>query len=207
MFERYTEYARRVIFFARYEASQFGSDLIEPEHFLLGLFREDPALMRRFIPGVTVDTVDTIREQIERETAPRPKGSTSVDMPLSHALKRVLAFGAEEAERMHHSHIGTEHLLLGLLREPTIASRILESHGITLEGARQRDREIGCPRGSGTAHSRGGRCRARNAAFPDRVASRRCFAARAWHAPAPADVSRTSAADSALNRHSPAADA
>ena len=142
MFERYTEYARRVIFFARYEASQFGSDLIEPEHFLLGLFREDPALMRRFIPGVTVDT---IREQIERETAPRPKGSTSVDMPLSHALKRVLAFGAEEAERMHHSHIGTEHLLLGLLREPTIASRILESRGITLEGARREIAKSGVP--------------------------------------------------------------
>ena len=118
-------------------------------------------------------------------------------MPLSHALKRVLAFGAEEAERMNHSHIGTEHLLLGLLREPTIASRILESlRNRRSQGARQEIAKSGCPRGSGTAHSRGGRCRARNAAFPDRVASRRCFAARAWHAPAPADVSRTSAADS-----------
>ena len=53
MFERYTEQARRVIFFARYETSQFGSQLMEPEHCLLGLFREDPGLMNRFVPGTT----------------------------------------------------------------------------------------------------------------------------------------------------------
>jgi len=134
MFERYTEQARRVIFFARYEASQFGSELMEPEHFLLALFREAPSLMSRVLPGVTGEMV---RTQIEHETAPRPKVSTSIDMPLSHALKRVLAFGAEEAERMNHKHIGTEHHLLGLLREPSVASRILESLGVTLEGARQ----------------------------------------------------------------------
>jgi hypothetical protein len=58
-------------------------------------------------------------------------------MPLSHQVKRILAYGAEEAERMGHLHIGTEHLFLGFLREPTSASRILESLGVTTEGARQ----------------------------------------------------------------------
>ena len=134
MFERYTEQARRVIFFARYEASQFGSEQIETEHFLLALFREDPFLMKLLLPGVPSEAV---RKQIESETARRTRISTSVDTPLSDALKRVLKFGAEEAERMNHSHIGTEHHLLGLLREPSAASRILESRGVTLEGARE----------------------------------------------------------------------
>jgi len=140
MFERFTEQARRVIFFARYETSQFGSQLMEPEHFLLGLFREDPGLMNRFVPGATGEMV---RAQIQRESPPRPKISTSVDLPLSPAAKRALAYCAEEAERMHHSHIGTEHLVLGLLREPTLAARILESSGVTLDGARQHMRESG----------------------------------------------------------------
>ena len=115
MFERYTEKARRVIFFARYEASQFGSPCIETEHLLLGLLREDKALANRFLRSSA--SVDSIRKQIEVHTTLREKVSTSVDLPLSHECKRVLAYGAEEAERLNHKHIGTEHLLLGLLRE------------------------------------------------------------------------------------------
>jgi hypothetical protein len=134
MFERYTEQARRVIFFARYETSQFGSEQIEPDHFLLGLFRQDPVLMKRFVPNTTGEAV---RDQIQRETPPRQKISTSTEMPLSLSVKRILAYGAEEAEMMGHPHIGTEHLLLGLLREPTSASRILEGLGVTIEGARE----------------------------------------------------------------------
>jgi len=134
MFERYTEHARRVIFFGRYEASQFGSDLIEPEHFLLGLLREDASLMNRFVPGAFAE----VRKQIESENPPRPKISTNADLPLSHSAKRVLAYGIEEAERMNHSRIGTEHLLLGLLRTPSLAARILEARGVRLEVARER---------------------------------------------------------------------
>jgi hypothetical protein len=133
MFERYTEHARRVIFFARYESSQFGSDVIEPEHFLLGLFREDASLMDRFVPKAVAE----VREQIEREKPPRPKISTNVDLPLSHSAKRVLAYGLEEAERMIHSQVGTEHLLLGLLREPSLATRLLEARGVRLEAVRE----------------------------------------------------------------------
>src|SRR5664280_2809293 len=115
MFERYTEKARRVIFFARYEASQFGSPYIETEHLLLGLLREDKALANRFLRAHAA--VESMRKQIEGHTTIREKVSTSVDLPLSHECKRVLAYGAEEAERLNHKHIGTEHLLLGLLRE------------------------------------------------------------------------------------------
>ena len=111
MFERYTEKARRVIFFARYEASQFGSPYIETEHLLLGLLREDKALTNRFLRSHA--SVESIRKQIEGHTTIREKVSTSVDLPLSNECKRVLAYAAEEAERLSHKHIGTEHLLFG----------------------------------------------------------------------------------------------
>src|SRR5579871_5084687 len=94
MFEKYTEKARRVIFFARYEASQFGSSYIETEHLLLGLLREDKALTNRFLRSHT--SIESIRKQIEGRTTIREKVSTSVDLPLSQECKRVLAYAAEE---------------------------------------------------------------------------------------------------------------
>jgi ATP-dependent Clp protease ATP-binding subunit ClpC len=136
MFERYTEKARRVIFFARYEASQFGSLYIETEHLLLGLLREDKQLANRFLRSHAA--VDSIRKQIEGHTTAREKVSTSVDLPLSHECKRVLAYGAEEAERLNHKHIGTEHLLLGLLREEKcFAAEILHERGLRLSTIRE----------------------------------------------------------------------
>src|SRR6202171_5801482 len=135
MFERYTEKARRVIFFARYEASQFGSPYIETEHLLLGLLREDKALANRFLRSHAA--VESIRKQIEGHTTIREKVSTSVDLPLSHECKRVLAYGAEEAERLNHKHIGTEHLLLGLLREEKcFAAEILHERGLRVSTIR-----------------------------------------------------------------------
>jgi ATP-dependent Clp protease ATP-binding subunit ClpC len=136
MFERYTEKARRVIFFARYEASQFGSPYIETEHLLLGLLREDKALTNRFLRSHA--SVESIRKQIEGHTTIREKVSTSVDLPLSNECKRVLAYAAEEAERLSHKHIGTEHLLLGLLREEKcFAAEILHERGLRLSSIRE----------------------------------------------------------------------
>ncbi|MBA2504014.1 MAG: DUF1343 domain-containing protein [Pyrinomonadaceae bacterium] len=135
MFERYTDKARRVIFFARYEASQFGAPAIEPEHLLLGLLREDKNVLRDLIPysalteiGAEVKTRSTFKEKI----------SASVELPLSAATKRVLAYAHQESDCLHHRHIGTEHLLLGLLRdEQSIAWTILNERGVNLEAARQ----------------------------------------------------------------------
>src|SRR5512140_3952 len=136
MLGRYTEKARRVIFFARYEASQFGSPYIETEHLLLGLLREDKALANRFLRSAAA--IESIRKQIEGHTTIREKVSTSVDLPLSHECKRVLAYGAEEAERLSHKHIGTEHLLLGLLREEKcFAAEILHERGLRLSTIRE----------------------------------------------------------------------
>jgi ATP-dependent Clp protease ATP-binding subunit ClpC len=136
MFERYTEKARRTIFFARYEASQFGSPYIETEHLLLGLLREDKALTHRFLRGHS--DIEEIRRQIDSATMKREKTSTSVDLPLSNEGKRVLAYSAEEAERLSHRHIGTEHLLLGLLREEnSFAANILHERGVRISFVRE----------------------------------------------------------------------
>jgi ATP-dependent Clp protease ATP-binding subunit ClpC len=132
MFERYTEKARRVIFFARYEASELGSNIIEGEHLLLGLMREDKGLIASVLPsGVTRDDLD---REIRVSLVRAEKFSTSVDLPLSHQAKRILAYASEEAERLSEKHISTKHLLLGMLREPqTIAARALSKHNVSRE--------------------------------------------------------------------------
>lgn len=131
-----------MIFFARYEASGYGSSYIETEHLLLGLLREDPALARRIF-FATADAyakspLDSIRHKISQRGTLGEKLPTSMDLPLSNEAKRVLAYGAEEAERLAHRHIGTEHLLLGLLREKaSFGAQLLNEEGVTLERARE----------------------------------------------------------------------
>lgn len=137
MFERYTEKARRVIFFARYEASQFGASQIEAEHILLGLIREDKNLTYRFFHRSRA-TVESIRREIEGRTILHERIPNNIDLPLATASKHVLAFSAEESERLGNRHIGTEHLLLGLLREEnSIAAEILYERGLRLSDIRQ----------------------------------------------------------------------
>lgn len=137
MFERYTEKARRVIFFARYEASQAGTPMIEPAHILLGVIREDSELISRWSPYGT-NNGTSIRKTIEtRMTPPKEKISTSVELPLASETKRILAYAHEESESLKHRHIGTEHLLLGLLREKeSLAAQVLLEHGLELEALR-----------------------------------------------------------------------
>jgi len=136
MFERYTEKARRTIFFARQEASQFGSPHIEVEFLLLGLLRENAALSTRFFRSGT--TPEALRAEIERNRPPKPEIATSVDLPLSNESKQVLAYAAEEAERLGHNFIGTEHLLLGILRQDrSFAAGLLHRAGVTADAVRK----------------------------------------------------------------------
>jgi ATP-dependent Clp protease ATP-binding subunit ClpC len=136
VFERYTEKARRVIFFARYEASQYGSPYIETEHLLLGLMREDKALANRFLRSH--GSIESIRKEIEQRITIRERISTSVEVPLSQESKRILNFATEEAERLGHRHVGTEHLLLGILREEKcFGAEILQERGLRLSTLRE----------------------------------------------------------------------
>jgi ATP-dependent Clp protease ATP-binding subunit ClpC len=129
MFEKYTEKARRVIFFARYEVSEIGASSIEPEHLLLALLREDQALVARFLPAKAV--VEEIRNQILERVVRGAKISTSVQIPLSKESKKVLMSAANESESLGHKHIGLEHLLLGLLSmKQSIAGKVLHENGL-----------------------------------------------------------------------------
>src|SRR5215831_11856302 len=127
MFERYTERARRVIFFACVEAKNFGSSGIGTEHLLLGLLREDKNVVARF----QLEDSQSIQEELKKRMVLKEKVLDSVDLPLSTECKHIIAYAADEAERLRHNHIGTEHLLLGILREEKcVAAQILQQRGL-----------------------------------------------------------------------------
>lgn len=136
MFERYTERARRVVFWARYIASQVGSSEIEADHVLLGLLREDMSLARRFLGSPWA--LEEVWRRSEQSRHIRQKPGGPADLPLGNASKRVLAFAAEEADKLFCKHIGTSHLLLGLLREEKCtAAEILHERGVRLASTRE----------------------------------------------------------------------
>jgi ATP-dependent Clp protease ATP-binding subunit ClpC len=134
--ERFTEKARRVIFFARYEASQYGSPCIETEHLLLGLVREDKTLANRYLRAH--GSIESIRKEIESRITIRERISTSIEVPLSAESKRILSYAADEADKLGTKHVGTEHLLLGILREEKcFGSEILSERGLRLTALRE----------------------------------------------------------------------
>jgi uncharacterized protein YbbC (DUF1343 family) len=136
MFERYTEMARRVIFFARYEASLAGTQAIEPEHVLLGITREDKQLLRRILPNGKSD-IGSIRSRLGQHVQPRPFIPTSVELPLADTTKLTLHLAHEESNRLGDRHIGTEHMLLALLQlEGSPAAQVLRELGLQPESAR-----------------------------------------------------------------------
>jgi ATP-dependent Clp protease ATP-binding subunit ClpC len=150
MFERYTESARRTLFFSRFEASQLGSISIEPEHLLLGIVREG-ALPKALLPV----PLERLRVDLESRVPFKEKVPTSVEIPFSAASKRVLQFAAAEADLLRHAHIGSEHLLLGVLREDHCgAAAVLGQHGVRLSEVRDKVAKLPPPLESGPAESR-----------------------------------------------------
>jgi uncharacterized protein YbbC (DUF1343 family) len=138
MFERYTERARRAIFFARYEASQLGAKAIEPEHLLLGASREDRRLFIEILPAGE-ESLESIRRSLENHEPPASRIPVTVKLPLAPETKRVLHYAHDESYRLRHRHIGTEHLLLGLMREEnSLAAQVLFELGLQLESTRNR---------------------------------------------------------------------
>lgn len=137
MFERFTERARRVLFFARYETTQVGGASIETEHLLLGMIREGKGLTSRAFARSHL-SLEGVRRDVMSRIAARERVSTSVEIPFSAEVKRVLQSAAQEADELKHAHIGTEHLLLGILRETgSVAASILMSGGMRLDEVRQ----------------------------------------------------------------------
>ncbi len=137
MFEKYNEKARRALFFARYEASKLGSRVIETEHILLGVLREGEESVTELFQRLDVDP-EAIRKEIEGERVFVERISSTAELPLSEESKKVLAYAAHEAESMLHSSVGSEHLMIGLLRvEGCVAMRTLTRCGMDLYNVRE----------------------------------------------------------------------
>ncbi len=138
MFERYTERSRRVIFFARYEALQYGSQMIAPEHILLGLLREDKTIASRFFPFRNSLSVDTVRREVEERITIRERIPQSAELHLSPETKRILFWAGEESRQLKNKTIKPEHLLAGMLREErTAAAEILFQFGLRIQDVRE----------------------------------------------------------------------
>src|SRR5262245_44740939 len=136
MFERYTEQARRALFFARYEAFERGSPFIETEHVLLALFRDEQSLTARVFARAGL-SLDGVRRQVKARTSQHAPLTESSEVPFSAGTKRVLQYAAQEADRLLHNHVGTEHVLLGLFREEqATAAAILRDLGLRISTVR-----------------------------------------------------------------------
>jgi len=117
MFEKYNEKARRILFFARYEASQMGSATIEIEHLLLGLLRENQGIISRLIGGLNIDIKEIRRIVYKNKKEILASSPAKADLPLSSTSKRVLVLAHHEAEQLESKFVGPEHILLALLQE------------------------------------------------------------------------------------------
>ncbi len=137
MFEKYNEKARRALFFARYEASKLGSRVIETEHILLGILREGEETVVDLLRRVGVRPSD-IRRRVEGDRVFVERISATAELPLSEESKKVLAFAGHEAESTGAETVGSEHLLVGLLRvDESFAAGVLRETGVELTAARE----------------------------------------------------------------------
>jgi ATP-dependent Clp protease ATP-binding subunit ClpC len=135
MFERYTERARRAVFFARHAASVEGTKAIEMHHLLLGIMNAAPEFMAGLF--AESDSEMKVRDELARRFPPQRPTSTSIDMPLSKDSRNALTSAADQAEKFVHRYIDVGHLLLGvLLQENSDAAAVLNAHGITFDKVR-----------------------------------------------------------------------
>jgi len=137
MFEKFTERGRKVIVYAREEAERLQNDYLGTEHVLLGALREEDGIPVAVLRKMGID-VDQIRMEVERNLPSSGNTLTFGDIPFTPRAKKVLEYAVEEARLLGHNYIGSEHLLLGLIREEEgIGGKILRSFGVNLLGSRQ----------------------------------------------------------------------
>lgn len=142
MFNRFTERARKVIILAKEEARRFNHDYIGTEHILLGLIREGEGVAAAVLQKIGV-SLENIRLEIEKLVQPGPATQIIGDIPFTPRAKKALELAAEEARSLGHNYIGTEHLLLGLIREGEgVASQVLLNLGLDLNAVRNEIMEL-----------------------------------------------------------------
>ena len=138
---QFTERARRLVFFAQEEAGLLGEHYVSTEHLLLGLVRENDSVGCRILERMGV-SAERVRYEIEKHVA-KGDGQRGQEMQLTPRSKRVIDFAYEEAKQLGNKYIGTEHFLLGLIREGEgLAGRVLATLGIDLEQARKEAKQL-----------------------------------------------------------------
>jgi ATP-dependent Clp protease ATP-binding subunit ClpC len=161
MFERFTERARKVVVLAQEEARHFNHNYIGTEHLLLGLLREDEGVAARALAALGV-TLDEVREQVESIVGYGEEG-TGAQAPFTPRSKKVLELALREALQLGHNYIGTEHILLGLVRESEgVAARVLSNLDVDPDKVRREvvrmlgseDEEVGESSRARSWHSR-----------------------------------------------------
>ena len=136
MWQRFTERARKVVFYAQEEAQKFGEGYVSTEHLLLGLVRESDSVAARVLDQLGI-SLAKIKREVE-EQLPRGDHKSGQEMALTPRAKRVIDLAYDEARNLNNNYIGTEHLLLGLIREGDgLAGRVLAKMGVELEKARK----------------------------------------------------------------------
>ncbi|MFH0731436.1 MAG: ATP-dependent Clp protease ATP-binding subunit [Candidatus Omnitrophota bacterium] len=136
MFNRFTERARKVVILAKDEAKRLNHDYIGTEHLLMGLIKEGEGVAAAVLQNLGL-SLDVIRFEVEKLVKPGPSTVISGDIPFTPKAKKVIELAMDEARHLGHNYIGTEHLLLGLLREGEgIASQVLLNLGLDLERVR-----------------------------------------------------------------------
>src|SRR4030043_30727 len=137
MFERFTDRARKVMALANQEAQRFNHDVIGTEHILLGLVKEGSGVGATVLKNFDVD-IKKLRLEVEKHVKSGPDRVTMGKLPQSPRAKKVIEYAIEEARALNHNYVGTEHILLGLLRESEgIAAQVLMNLGLKLEDVRQ----------------------------------------------------------------------
>ena len=151
-FEKFSERARRVLSLAQEEAQRFNHNYIGTEHILLGLVRETEGVAARVLSGLSVD-LTKVRSAVEFIIG-RGERPAQGEIGLTPRAKKVVELAVDEARRMNHTYIGTEHLLIGLLREGEgVAAGVLESLGVNLEKVRAETHRILSNSGGGSSSS------------------------------------------------------
>src|SRR5262245_42920869 len=137
MYERFTDRARKVMQLANQEAQRFNHEYIATEHILLGLVKEGSGVAANVLKNLDID-LRKIRLEVEKIVQSGPDRVRMGKLPQSPRAKKVIEYSIEEARNLNHNYVGTEHLLLGLLREQdTVAAQVLVNLGLKLEGVRQ----------------------------------------------------------------------
>jgi len=145
MFERFTEHARAVMLRANQEAQQFGHEFVGTEHLLWGLAKEVHGVAAAVLQHFNVD-LKPLRKEVETLLEGRPHVEVIERLAQTEHTKNVIHYAVEEARTLRHNYIGTEHLLLGLMRDSEAASaRILTNLGLNLDALRKEVQRLAPP--------------------------------------------------------------